>query len=79
MDTVYNSDNLKLGALEIGFKENDSTKDICDVYLKLPMAMKDMIQFILEKHTGIRHDIGIDGCSIQNNYLMYGTFHNFFT
>lgn len=43
MDTVHLGAELELGALEIGSKKNDDTKDLSDGYYKLPGVIKDML------------------------------------
>lgn len=60
---------MELGALEIGIKKQGDTKEFSDGLLKLPLVMKDMLKFITDKHSAVRHDIAIVGYSIQGKII----------
>lgn len=55
--------------MEIGIKTQRDTKEVPDGHLKLPVVMKDMLKFIINKHTTIRRDIGIVGYSILGKII----------
>lgn len=71
MDSIYLGANLELGALEIGSKKNDGTKDLSDGYYKLPIVMKDMLKGIVDKDSSIRNGVNIIGYNIQGKDIYH--------
>lgn len=69
MDSIYVGAELELGALEIGSRKNDDTKDLRDGYFKLPIVMKDMLKNIIDKYPSLVNDISFVGYNIQGKYV----------
>lgn len=60
VDSVYVGAEMELGALEIGNRKNDNTKDLKGGYVKLPTGMKDnILKPVIDKHPSTKEKVNV--------------------
>ena len=63
-DTIYKASGIELGCLEIGDRL-DSTKEMKDSMIKLPIVLKDMLRAIVQDMPSIINQTHILGYNIN--------------
>ncbi|KAG2219831.1 hypothetical protein INT45_006274 [Circinella minor] len=68
-DTIYKASGVELGCLEIGYQV-DSTKEMKDSMMKLPIVLKDMLCAIVQDIPSIINQAHILGYNINGNSVV---------